>query len=86
MVMQGPSFISGRAAVIGYLGERGGGGSLVIKTASDIHSRPATMGRKVRETCASVETCSESEITSHNFFSFSLSPLFKSDSRSAMEK
>lgn len=56
--MQGPSFISGRAAVIGYLGEGGGRGSLDIKTALEIHRDSATMGKKAGGLCVfvSVET------------------------------
>lgn len=51
MVMQGLSFISGRAAVICYLGERGSGGYLVIKTALEIHREAATMEKKAARLC-----------------------------------
>lgn len=63
--MQGLSFISGRAAVICYLGERGSGGYLVIKTALEIHREAATMEKKARCLCVreSVDTHSKSEIT-----------------------
>lgn len=54
--MQGPSFISGRAAVIGYLREGGGRGSLVIKTALETHRESATMEKKAGTLCVSVET------------------------------
>lgn len=65
--MQGPSFISGRAAVIGYQGEGGGGGSLVIKTALEIHGEPAAVGREagdcvhesVEKHTVKVRPCSE---------------------------
>lgn len=49
--MQGASFISGRAAVIGYLGYRGGGRSLVIKTALEIRTELVTMGKKAVGVC-----------------------------------
>lgn len=74
--MQGLSFISGRAAVICYLGERGSGGYLVIKTALEIHREAATMEKKARRLCVcvreSVDTHSKSEITSifKQFFLF----------------
>lgn len=47
--MQGPSFISGGAAVIACLRERGGGGSLVIKTALEIQ-RSCNNGKEGRTT------------------------------------
>lgn len=71
--MQGPSFISGRAAVISYLGEGGGGGSLVIKTALEIHREPATMGKQAGALC--VCECGNT----HGKMFKLLSLLFKSD-------